>query len=495
MKLAQLFAIYPQLKWGRQRSADVSSICRDSRQVRAGCVYVAVRGTAHDGHDFLPQVCRSGAVGVVVESEAKIPADYQGAVVSVADTRQALDLLASRFYGSPASSLYCVGVTGTNGKTSLTYLVEAIFKQYGWLTGVMGTINHHIGTHVWPSQLTTPDALELHKRLAEFSSLGAKAAAFEVSSHALAQHRADAIPFDTVVFTNLTRDHLDYHGTLDDYFAAKQRLFDEILWTSTKPELYAIINQDDRYGKRLRVAEKATRWSYGERDADFCFQISRQDFSGCEFLVRHPRGRAEIKSPLIGRHNVYNCTAAIAVGIAAGVSSETCAAAMATFAGVPGRMERVANGKGIHVFVDYAHTDDALRSVLTALAEIRRLSGSQARLITVFGCGGDRDRGKRPLMARAAVAGSDLVFVTSDNPRTEDPEAIIADVLTGVESADRDQKVFAEVDRRAAIARALRSAAEGDVVLIAGKGHEDYQILGTEKFPFSDVQVASEFLK
>lgn len=470
-------------------------ICRDSRLVEPGCVYVAVRGQAHDGHDFLPQVCRAGAVGVVVESESKIPADYPGAVAVVRDCRKALDQLASRYYNNPAASMYCVGVTGTNGKTSLAYLVESILNEYGWSTGVMGTVDHHIGTHVWESQLTTPDALDLQKRLVEFKSLGAKAVAFEVSSHALSQFRADAIPFDAVVFTNLTRDHLDYHGDLDSYFSAKQRLFDEILWGSEKRDLYAIINRDDPYGRKLRIADKATRWTYGEREADFCFQIMDQGFSGCRYEIRHPRGVTEISSPLIGRHNVYNCTAAFAVGLAAGVSSETCATALSRFHGVPGRMERVENQKGIHVFVDYAHTDDALKSVLASLNEIRRLSGSTARIISVFGCGGDRDKGKRPLMAKAAVEGSDLVFVTSDNPRTEDPEEIIQDIFSGIEEGDRDHKVFSEVDRKQAISRALRSANSGDVVLIAGKGHEGYQIVGTEKLSFCDVNVVKDLLQ
>lgn len=495
MKLAQLFSIYPQLKWGHQRSADVEVICRDSRLVKPASVYVAIKGQNVDGHDFLPQVCAQGAVGLVVEDEGKIPGDYEGAVVLVQDTRKALDQLASRFFGSPAQELYCVGVTGTNGKTSVAYLVEAILNTYGWDTGVLGTVDHHMGKHVWESKLTTPDALDLQKRLSEFQSLGAKAVAFEVSSHALSQSRADAIPFDAVVFTNLTRDHLDYHGDLESYFQAKQRLFDEILWNSEKPDIHAIINRDDAHGRKLMVANKAKRWTYGERDADFTFQIVSQDFGGNRFEIRHPRGVSEVTTPMIGRHNVYNCTAAFAVGIAAGASSSTCVEALAAFGGVPGRMERVSNDKGIHVFVDYAHTDDALRSVLEALGEIRRLSASEARILTVFGCGGDRDHGKRPMMAQAAVAGSDQVFVTSDNPRTEDPEKIIADILAGVEEAELNSRVFVDVDRRQAIARALRSASQGDVVLIAGKGHEDYQLVGEEKLSFSDIQVARELLK
>ncbi|MGE0762615.1 MAG: UDP-N-acetylmuramoyl-L-alanyl-D-glutamate--2,6-diaminopimelate ligase [Bdellovibrionales bacterium] len=491
----QLLSFYPQLRLGQGPEREIKGLTNDSRQVQEGWVYVAIRGNQFDGHKFIPQVCASGAAALIVEDDRLIPKDYQGAVVVVESTRAALDQLAARYFGQPAEKLFCVGVTGTNGKTSTTYMVEAILNRFGWPTGVLGTINHHFGEHVWDAQLTTPDPLVLQKRLAEFRALGAGAVAFEVSSHALTQNRVDQLPFDVAVFTNLTRDHLDYHHTMEEYFAAKERLFHEVLATSSKPRTWAVVNADDPWSARLKIADQAKLWTYGQKAADFRFTLGRQDFTGSEFNLKTPRGEQTIHLPLPGLHNVYNATAAIAVGLAAGASLETCAQAIAEFNGVPGRLERVPDPGGLNIFVDYAHTDDALKVVLNALNEVRRLAGLQNRIITVFGCGGDRDKGKRPLMAQAAVAGSDLVFVTSDNPRTEKPEAIIADCVAGLAPALISNTVFTEVDRGAAIGRALQSAQTGDVILIAGKGHEDYQIVGTEKRPFSDGEVVREWLK
>jgi UDP-N-acetylmuramoyl-L-alanyl-D-glutamate--2,6-diaminopimelate ligase len=496
MRLPQLFAIYPQLFWGQDPNRDVAGITNDSRVAAKGFVYVAIRGHARDGHDFLPEVCRQGAIGVVVEDRAKVPVDFQGAVVVVPDTRVALDELSAHYHGRPADKLFCVGVTGTNGKTSTTYLVEAVLNRFGWMTGVLGTVNHHCGPRVWESQLTTPDPLVLHKRLAEFRAMGAEAAAFEVSSHALAQRRVDDLPFDVAVFTNLTRDHLDYHLDMEGYFAAKERLFREVLGASRKAQVWAVVNADDSWARKLQVSERARVWTYGQSTgADFRFTVREQSFNGTVFTVKTPRGDEQIVLPLPGLHNVYNATAAIAVGCAAGASLETCRDAVAGFMGVPGRLERVPNNMGLHVFVDYAHTDDALKTVLGALNEVRRAGKLDSRILTVFGCGGDRDRGKRPLMGQAALAGSDLVFVTSDNPRSEDPNAIIREIAAGLPSGAVDQTVFLEVDRRQAIARALQSARVGDVILIAGKGHENYQIIGSEKRPFSDIEVASSWLE
>ncbi len=495
MRLPQLLAIYPQLFWGSDPNRDVVGLTNDSREVKPGYVYVAIRGHNQDGHEFLAQVCEQGAIGVIVEDRKNVPKDFSGAVVVVPSTRVALDELAAHFYGRPADSMFCVGVTGTNGKTSTTYMIEAVLNLFGWQTGVLGTINHHFGTHTWDSQLTTPDPLTLHKRLSEFRALGGQAVAFEVSSHALAQSRVDDLPFDAAVFTNLTRDHLDYHKTMEEYFTAKERLFREVLSRSRKSQVWAIINADDPASKRLLITDRARVWTYGSGTADLKFIVRQQDFSGTTFTLKTPRGEGEFKLPLPGIHNVYNATAAIAVGLAAGASLATCQKAMAQFSGVPGRLERVPNKNGIHVFVDYAHSDDALKVVLAALNEVRRSAQLENRIITVFGCGGDRDKGKRPLMAEAAAAGSDLVFVTSDNPRTEEPMNIIRDAIAGFNPVELNQTVFAEVDRRQAIARALQSAEVGDVILIAGKGHENYQIVGTEKRSFSDVEVVKEWLQ
>lgn len=496
VKLAQLLSIFSQLKWGEYSLNEVVSICRDSRLVVPGSVYVAIRGQQLDGHKFIAEACQAGAIGLILESESNLPSNYRGAVVLVNNTRVALNKLAGRYYGNPAENLFCVGVTGTNGKTTTAYLTEAVLNQFGWLTGVMGTVDHHIGEHVWSSQMTTPDAIDLQKRLKDFSLLGAKAVAFEVSSHALSQYRADSIPFDCAVFTNLTRDHLDYHQTMEEYFCSKQRLFSDVLSRSSKTHTFAIVNGDDPYGERLQVADRATLWTYGQNRAEFSFEIFRSDFTGSYFGIKHPSGRSELQIPLVGEHNVYNATAAFAVGIAAGGSAETCCEALEKIQGVPGRMQRVGGLKrDLNVFVDYAHTDAALKSVIESLIAIRHSTKSSARIITVFGCGGDRDKGKRPLMAKAAILNSDLVIVTSDNPRNEDPEEIISEIVRDIPSALREEKVIEVVDRREAIMKAISCAKRGDVVLIAGKGHESDQIINGERKAFSDVEIAGEFLK
>lgn len=477
---------------GETANQAVYSLTTDSRQIPQGAVFIALRGSAIDSHQFLPEVCSQNALGLVVESEENIPASFKGAVLKVRSTRAALHDLAAKFYGFPSKELFCVGVTGTNGKTSFTYMIEQIFADFGWPTGVMGTINHHLQEHVWPSSLTTPDAITLQQRLREFVVRGAHAAAFEVSSHALDQSRADGIDFDVAVFTNLTRDHLDYHQTMDNYFQAKQKLFAELLAHSKKPSVFAIVNQDDEWGQKLQVADRATRWGYGQGPCELQFQIRKQTFEHIVFELTTPRGKATVQLPMVGLHNVYNATASLGVALAADVSLEKAADSIRNFTGVPGRLERVINNKNIHVFVDYAHTDDALKSVLQALNQVRIQQQPKPKIITVFGCGGDRDKGKRPLMTQAALTGSDQVILTSDNPRTEDPQQIIKDALQGTTQRNN---IHIEVDRKKAIAEAISRAQAGDVILIAGKGHEDYQIIGTEKFPFSDVAVAKELLK
>lgn len=494
MKLAQLLSIFPQLQFGDMASQEVTELTQDSRQVKNGTVFVAVRGHSSDGHDFLSQAASSGAIALVVEDEKAIPADFKGAVVKVRNTRRALDQLAQKFYGDPAHGLFCVGVTGTNGKTTITYMVEAILSRFDWLTGVFGTIDHHIGGHKWPSSLTTPDPLTLQRRLREFVSLGARAAAFEVSSHALDQSRADSIPFAVGIFTNLTRDHLDYHKTMENYFSAKEKLFSELLGRNATA--VAVLNGDDTWIRKVRVKEGVTVWWYGTHDADFIFRVLKQDLNGTLFHLSTPRGNAEVYLPCPGLHNVYNATAAIAAGLAAGVSLSTATEALGRFYGAPGRLEKVPNSRGLFIFVDYAHTDDAIRTVLSSLAAVRAATPahSSARIITVFGCGGDRDRGKRPLMAKAACEQSHVVIVTSDNPRSEDPKKIIEETVAGV-PADWKGQLIVESDRRAALSCALQTAREGDVILVAGKGHEDYQIVGKERFRFSDQKVIRELLE
>lgn len=483
MKLAQLLSIFPQLRWGESVDQTVSSVTQDSRRVGPGVVFVAVRGSAADGHEYLKSAAKAGALALVVEDDRGIPSDFKGAVVKVESTRVALEKLAERWNGNPARDLFCIGVTGTNGKTTITYMIEAIFTRYGWPTGVIGTIDHHLGSEKWSSQLTTPDPLTLHKRLREFVDLGARAAAFEVSSHALDQHRADSLPFSVGVFTNFTRDHLDYHKTMEDYFVAKERLFRELL--GRRKSTTAVLNGDDPWIRKTRVQEGVQTWWFGQDAADFTFRILKQDLNGSLFHVATPRGSAEIQLPCPGPHNVYNAVAALAAAMAAGVSLATAGEALAKFYGAPGRLEKVPNGRGLHIFVDYAHTDDALATVLKALSDVRASSNSAGRIVTVFGCGGDRDKGKRPLMARAAARFSDIAIVTSDNPRGENPETIIEEISAGFSDDWKGQKVI-EIDRRQALQRALQIAREGDVILVAGKGHEDYQIVGQQRLPFSD---------
>ncbi len=494
MNLRSLFQKIPGLATEQLSDQQIHGLFNDARRVVPGSVFIAIRGNTVDGHSFIPDAISKGAIALVVEDRQAVPANFSGLVVEVPNTRETLDVLASALQNEPGQDLFCVGVTGTNGKTSITYMVEAILNEGKIPTGVIGTVNHHLGGKVWPSDMTTPDPLFLQKRLREFLDDGARAVALEVSSHALDQKRVDSVPFNAVVFTNLSRDHLDYHETMDKYFQAKQRLFTDLLWKTEKQPTYAIINTADKYGRRLHVADPAVLWTYGAADSDIRFEIIRMDFSLTHFKVQTPAGDGEISLPMSGNHNVLNALAALGVGLAAGVPLHLCITALEKFTGVPGRLQSVPNQKKLSVFVDYAHSPDALENVLTALTKVRENLQSSARIWTIFGCGGDRDKGKRPLMADMALRFSDQVVITSDNPRTESPESIIEEIMKGVPLHKKD-KSSVVVDRKEAITRTILNAQDGDVVLIAGKGHEDYQIIGTQKFPFSDVKVAEEALQ
>lgn len=476
---------------GDNPEAEITAISCDSKTARLTDIFVAIRGHSQDGHRFLTEVCTRGVAAVVVEDESLIPQSFSGGVLKVPSTRLAVGELAARFYGDPARSLFCVGVTGTNGKTSTTYLIESILNELGLPTGVIGTVDHHLNGRHWPTSLTSPDPVTLQERLSEFCALGAKALAMEVSSQALDQDRTSSVPFDAAIFTNLTRDHLDYHKTMEDYFRAKEKLFRPR--NRVKP-LTAILNIDDEWTKKLELSQGVRRWTFGQTASDFQFEILNMSFSGTRFRLKTRQGGLEVMSPLLGLHNVYNAVAAIAAGIAAGASIETCVHAIERFTGVPGRMQAVPNKMGIHVLVDYAHTDDALSTALNALRSIRELSQSNSRILTVFGCGGDRDKGKRPLMGQAAVKGSDVVFVTADNPRSENPMTIISEILKGIPDHKMNTSVVVEVDRRECIAKAIREAKTGDVVLIAGKGHEKYQIIGQRKYDMDDFEIAKSSL-
>lgn len=495
MKLSHLFSLLPGAnRFSEFQDIEVSGVFNDARKVVPGSIFFAIPGSVVDGHNFIPDAVTNGAAVLVVQDVAKVPATFLGFVAVVPNTREALDLVASRFYQDPGQELFCVGVTGTNGKTSVTYMTEAILNVGQIPTGVIGTVNHHLGDKVWPSEMTTPDPIFLQKRLREFRNKGALGVAIEVSSHALDQKRVDSVPFNTVIFTNLTRDHLDYHGTMEKYFEAKQRLFTDLLWDTEKSPCFAIINVADKYGRRMKVADPALVWTYGTADADLRYEVLSMDFAMTHFKVWTPRGDGEIRLPMSGLHNVQNAMAALGAGLSAGLPLALCISALNQFTGVPGRLQSVPNNKNLSVFVDYAHSPDALENVLQALGRVRETLQTSARIWTVFGCGGDRDKGKRPLMAQVAAKYSEEVVVTSDNPRTESAQAIIQDILKGIADSEKN-KVHVIEDRKEAILHAILRAQPGDVVLIAGKGHEDYQIIGNVKTPFSDLKVAIEALQ
>lgn len=477
------------------KALQISGLAVDSRRVRPGFLYVADKGTAQDGHDYLSQALSAGAVALFVADPRRVPKEFGGPVYVADHPKQLVSALAGRFFGQPSEKLYCVGVTGTNGKTTSVYMIEQIFTALGEKTGVMGTIDHHLGRTVWPSALTTPDPIDLQSRLAEFKDSGASSAAMEVSSHALSQGRADGVSFDAAIFTNFTRDHLDYHSTMASYFEAKSRLFNTVLAHSRKEKILAVLNADDPQIRSLKVADRVQTLWFGETDqAQMQFQILEETLTGTRFLLKTPNSRHEFILGCPGGHNVSNAVGALSVAWGRGWSLDRLAPALKDFSGAPGRLQTVANTKGLHVFVDYAHTDDALKTVLTMLKKIMVNSKSAGRLWIVFGCGGDRDRGKRPLMARVACELSDRVVITSDNPRTEEPMTIIDDCLRGVSGKTPERDLWTEVDRRKAISFALQTAREGDVILIAGKGHETYQIIGAAKHDFDDVRVAQEIL-
>lgn len=472
---------------------EITAVTQNTQHVVPGSLFVAVRGAKFDGHQYLSEAMARGAVALVVEDATQIPAGTEIAFQVVSDSREALDQLAAEFYGHPSERMFCFGVTGTNGKTSVTYMLEWVLNKTNIPCGVLGTINHHLGEKVWPSDMTTPETVALQARLAEMKEAGARAIAMEVSSHALSQRRADAVQFNTAIFTNLTRDHLDYHAGMGEYFSSKQRLFTDLMWKSQKPQ-FAVVNIDDPWGARLKVASTASIWSYGTTtSAAFCYQVTAVNFNRTDFTLRTPFGDFKSFLPMCGNHNVANAVAVVAACASANIPIERSIEALTTFPGVPGRLQSVPNTKSLHVFVDYAHTPDALENVLSALQAVRRQAGLSSKIWTVFGCGGDRDKGKRPLMAKIAAQGSDYVMVTSDNPRTENAEAILSDIMAGFESTDA-KKLFSQVNRREAIAYVLKNAAVNDVILIAGKGHEDYQIIGTEKLYFSDFEVAKELM-
>jgi UDP-N-acetylmuramoyl-L-alanyl-D-glutamate--2,6-diaminopimelate ligase len=469
----------------------VNGIEYDSRRVKPGNVFLAMKGETSDGNRFIDSAIANGAAAVVSDSAAEAPRSNV-AWARVPHGRRALARLSANFYKRPAERLAVTGITGTNGKSTTAFLLEALLQAEGRKTALIGTIEYHVAGRTLPAAHTTPEALELNRLLGEGFGKGVTEAVMEVSSHALAQQRVFAIPFDVAVFTNLTRDHLDYHGTMAEYFAAKQALFEGC---GTDAPRVAVLNSDDEYGRILipfsqKCGSKVL--TYGLSAGDFHAKNVEVNSRGTRFQLALPSGEISLFSPLIGQVNIYNILAAAAAAYARDVSAEAIARGVLSLARVPGRFERVDCGQPFTVVVDYAHTDDALRNLTTLAREFVSKAGLNAKVITLFGCGGDRDRAKRPLMGEAAGRGSDFVVLTSDNPRSEDPLAIMNDALVGLQRAGT--KYVMEPDRRTAIKLAIRRAAPGDIVLIAGKGHEKVQISREGSTPFDDVDVAREML-
>jgi UDP-N-acetylmuramoyl-L-alanyl-D-glutamate--2,6-diaminopimelate ligase len=472
----------------------VSGVEYDSRRVKPGCVFVAMHGESSDGNRFIDQAIQSGAVAVVTDSPGEKPREGVAWAV-VPHGRRALARLSANFYKRPAERIAVTGITGTNGKSTTAFLIESILTAAGRKSVLIGTIEYHVAGKVYPAPHTTPEALELARLLNEALGLGATDAVMEVSSHALAQERVFGVPFDVAVFTNLTRDHLDYHKTMDEYFAAKRVLFEGC---GTDAPRAVVTNLDDEYGAKLvgfSRKRSSVVLSYGWERGDFHAENVDINPRGTRFDMATPQPNVKIPvfSPLIGRVNVYNILAAAAACYSRGCEAKAIARGVESLTHVPGRFERVDCGQPFTVVVDYAHTDDALRN-LTALArEFVAGGGGTARVLIVFGCGGDRDRAKRPLMGEAAGRGSDFVVLTSDNPRSEDARAIINDALVGLQKTG--VKYTVEVDRRKAIVLAIAAAHPGDIVLLAGKGHEKVQVTREGSHPFDDVEVAREALR
>jgi UDP-N-acetylmuramoyl-L-alanyl-D-glutamate--2,6-diaminopimelate ligase len=462
----------------------ITGIAYDSRAVVPGHVFVALKGVKADGAKFVQQAVERGAVAIVSEQPI---AGLRVPVLQVTDARLALAELAADFHGHPSERMRVVGITGTNGKTTTSYITASIFEAGGMKSGVIGTISHRIGNDVRISKNTTPEAPDVQQLLHEMADLGCTACAMEVSSHALALRRVDATTFSAGVFTNLTRDHLDFHEDMDKYFRAKRRLFEML-----PPQAPALINIDDPKGQAI-VDASARPVTYAiNRPADITPGPLEFSIDGLSFEIRTPRGTVHARSKLVGRPNVYNILAAVSTAVALDLPFDAIENGLQSLEAVPGRFEVVSSEKdGITVVVDYAHTDDALRNLLETARPMAR-----GRLITLFGCGGDRDRSKRPQMGAVASRMSDVLVITSDNPRHEDPDQIIQEILRGitVDTRRSDAPTFTIADRRAAIAKAIEVARPGDMVLLAGKGHEKYQILGDDLVPFDDVAVAREFL-
>lgn len=466
---------------------EVAGIAYDSRRVMPGMVFVAISGRHVDGHEFIGPAVDRGASAVICERNGILRT--RATKIRVPDAREALARLAISYYRNPSHRLKIIGITGTNGKTVVAFMVRQILERAGIKTGLIGTVHYEVGDRIIPANRTTPESLELHQTMAQMLRAGCQACVMEVSSHALDQKRVFGVEFDVAIFTNLTQDHIDYHGSMENYFATKQILFQALAQGAKRGT--AVINIDDQYGLRLvRPGQAEIQLTYGlQRTAKLRASQIRLDRQGSRFSVETPRGRFACRLPLIGRHNVYNALAAAGAGFALNVPETVMQTALNAMPPVPGRLEAITGGQPFAVFVDYAHTDDALRNVLGALREV-----TEGRLLLLFGCGGNRDAGKRLRMGQVAAQLADHTVITSDNPRLENPAAIAAQIEAGFR-AENSTACEIELDRERAIQQILAQARAGDTVLLAGKGHETYQEFDNTVVPFDDRIAAREALE
>lgn len=480
-----------------QLDKDITGITYDSRQIKKDMAFVAIQGFSQDGHDYLEMARQKGAsllIGDRLDALEKLAKDLDEktdpSLVWVPDSRLALSALAHHFYDQPSHKLSLIGVTGTNGKTSTTSLLKTIFRSAGKKVGLFGTIENTIDDEVLEAERTTPESVDLYRMLDRLHKKEADYAIMEVSSHALSLERVAHVRFTAAVFTNLTQDHLDFHQDMEDYFQAKLKLFKQMEKQESKPgekPPYMVVNIDDPYGRRLLKESSLRAVTFGlDESADYQATAIELGLSGIDFTLKTPQGQVDISLEMTGHFMVYNCLAALAIAIEEGFETDIMKRALKETR-VPGRFEPVLEGQNFAVIVDYAHSPDSLESVIKTAQEV-----THNRVITVFGCGGDRDRAKRPIMGKIGVEKSNYAIVTSDNPRTEDPQAIVDDVVAGLDEGLQFEQL---VDRRQAIRKAIHMAQPGDMVLITGKGHEDYQIVGTKKYPFSDMLIAREAIK
>ncbi len=469
---------------------EISGVRYDSRRVTPGDLFVAMPGQKADGHQFLDEAIRRGAAALLVKKD-KLPIPKAGVTVTeVPDTRKALAIASNIFYGFPSRSMVLIGITGTNGKTTSSYLIKGILEAAGKRVGLIGTISYQMGGEQIPAPHTTPESADLQEILAKMRDRGLEYVVMEVSSHALEQDRVFGTVFDIALFTNLTQDHLDFHTTMEEYFRAKLRLFQDLKPKGTI-KIRGVINLDDKWGKQIIGEMKFPCLSYSLTDkGDIIARECLSGSDGASFTAVTPVGKFSIKSKLAGRHNLQNILASIGVACALDIPIKAIQDGISGVENVPGRLEKVSEGQDFEVFVDYAHTEDALRNLLSLAKEI-----SRGKIITVFGCGGDRDRGKRPKMGKVARDMSDIMIITSDNPRGEDPLAIIEEIETGISGLKRGTDYFVVEDRRSAIEMAVNLAMPGDTVILAGKGHEDYQIIGGKRLHFDDREVARKIIR